>query len=200
MEAISGLLTAFGISAPAGLNAYLTLLLVGLLARFTDLLRLREPFDILTNDWVLAVLLVLTLLELFVDKIPGLDTINDVLGTVIRPASGAIIFAADSNVISDLNPIFGAILGLVAAGSLHLAKAAVRPPVQIMTGGMGGALVSSFEDMVVVLTVIFAVVAPVVGLLILLLSIWLFRRWYRGRKARAGGTQGPPATPTVAAP
>ncbi len=200
MDAVSGLLTAFGISAPAGLNAYLTLLMVGLLARFTDLLKLREPFDLLTNDWVLGALLVLTLLELFVDKIPGLDTINDVLGTVIRPAAGAIIFAADTNVISDLNPVFGAILGLVAAGSLHLAKAGARPPVQMMTGGVGGAVVSSFEDMVVVLTIIFAVVAPIVGLVILLLSIWLFRRWYRGRKARAARQQGPPAAPTAAAP
>src|SRR6266498_1120904 len=81
MQSILSLFTAFGISAPAGLNAYLTLLLVGLLARFTTLLKLNEPFDLLTNGWVLGVLAVLVLIEMAVDKIPGADHLNDVLGT-----------------------------------------------------------------------------------------------------------------------
>lgn len=184
MEAFLGLVTALGISAPAGLNAYLTLLCVGLLAKFSGLLVLRAPFDLLTNEWVLGVLLVLTVVELFVDKIPGLDTMNDVLGTVIRPLAGAIIFMGDQNVISDFNPIFGAIIGIVAAGSVHLTKAAVRPPIQAMTAGVGGAVVSAFEDAVVVFMVIFAVVAPIVAVIIALAVAWFFTRWYRKRRTK----------------
>ena len=41
MELLTGIFTAFGLSASAGLNAYIPLLLVGLLARYTDLINLN---------------------------------------------------------------------------------------------------------------------------------------------------------------
>ena len=45
-EAFSGILTAFGLSTSAGLNAYVPLLIVALLARFTDLITLSAPWDL----------------------------------------------------------------------------------------------------------------------------------------------------------
>lgn len=43
------ILSAFGLSASSGLNAYLPLLIVGLLARFTDLVNLKAPWNTLEN-------------------------------------------------------------------------------------------------------------------------------------------------------
>ena len=42
-------LAAFGLAAATGLNAYLPLLIVGLLARFTDLITLAPPWNALEN-------------------------------------------------------------------------------------------------------------------------------------------------------
>ena len=55
----ASLFSAFGLASAAGFNAFVPLLTVGLLARYTDLVRLAEPFDILTQPWVLAVIGVL---------------------------------------------------------------------------------------------------------------------------------------------
>src|SRR5262249_11641343 len=189
MQSILSLFTAFGISAPAGLNAYLTLLLVGLLARFTSLLKLNEPFDLLTNEWVLAVLVVLVLIEMAVDKIPGADHLNDALGTIIRPAAGAILFASTSNAITDLNPVFGFILGLIAAGSVHAVKATARPVVTATTVGLGNPIVSVLEDILAAATVLLSVLLPALGLALFLgvlaaLAYFVFRRLRRGRRPR----------------
>ncbi|HEM61085.1 MAG TPA: DUF4126 domain-containing protein, partial [Chloroflexi bacterium] len=97
IEAFSGIFTAFGLSASAGLNAYLPLLIVALLARFTNLITLNPPYDHLTSGWVILVVSILLLIELFADRIAGLDTANDIVQTFIRPAAGAILFAASAS-------------------------------------------------------------------------------------------------------
>ena len=81
IEAFSNVATAFGLSASAGLNAYLPLLIVALTARYTDLIKLNEPWDVLTSGWVIGVLVVLLLIEMTVDKIPAVDTVNDLIQT-----------------------------------------------------------------------------------------------------------------------
>ena len=58
-EIIGGVLGAFGLSASAGLNAYIPLLVVSLLAKFTNLIELAEPWSALESWWVIGVLAVL---------------------------------------------------------------------------------------------------------------------------------------------
>jgi len=48
IEAFSNIATAFGLSASAGLNAYLPLLVVALMAKYTTLIKLNEPWDMMT--------------------------------------------------------------------------------------------------------------------------------------------------------
>lgn len=139
---MTGLLAAFGLAAATGLNAYLPLLIVGALARYTDLITLKSPWIALSHPVVLVVLIVLLIIEITVDKIPGVDTINDVIQTFIRPAAGAILFAASSNVISDMNPILAMVCGLLVAGGVHAAKATARPAVTATTAGVGNPVVS----------------------------------------------------------
>ncbi|UCC77461.1 MAG: DUF4126 domain-containing protein, partial [Anaerolineales bacterium] len=127
IEVLSNIFTSFGLSASAGLNAYLPLLIVALVARFTDLIRLNTPFDALTHGWVISLLAVLTLVEVLVDKIPAVDTINDIIQSVVRPAAGAILFAASSNAIADIHPVLAMICGILVAGTVHAAKATARP-------------------------------------------------------------------------
>lgn len=181
MEIITGILSAFGLSASAGLNAYIPLLVVALMARFTGLIQLSSPWDSLTNGWVIGLLLVLSLIEFFADKIPAINHVNDVVQTFIRPTAGAIVFAASAQVITDINPILSLGAGLLVAGGVHTVKSAViRPVVTATTAGIGDIPVSMAEDFVSTVLSILAIVLPV--LVLVLIIVVLF--WLSGRRRR----------------
>jgi hypothetical protein len=181
-------LAAFGLAGATGLNAYLPLLIVGLLARFTDLITLSAPWDTLENPWVLAVLAVLLAIEMTADKIPALDSINDAIQTVIRPAAGAILFAASGNVISDMSPVLAMICGLLAAGAVHGVKATVRPVITATTAGLGNPIVSTVEDVVSGVTTLVAVLFPALAAVLVLIVVALVVRWYVRRRRRPTAT------------
>ena len=183
------ILSAFGLSAATGLNAYLPLLIVGVVARFTDWITLKAPWNTLENTWVLVAVAILLLIETVVDKIPAVDTINDVIQTFIRPAAGAILFAAGSNIISDISPVAAMICGLLVAGSVHAAKATTRPIITAGTAGTGNPIISTVEDVVSGVSAFVAIVLPVLAAIffaaLLGLYIWWRVRRYRSRAASA---------------
>ena len=80
------LLTGTGLATSAGLNAYIPLFALGLLDRFTGLVDLPAGWTWLSADASLWILGALLALELVADKIPGVDAVNDVVQTVVRPA------------------------------------------------------------------------------------------------------------------
>ncbi len=181
IEAFSNLATAFGLSASAGLNAYLPLLVVALVTRYTDLLKLNEPWDVLTNGWVIGTLVVLLLIEMTVDKIPAVDTVNDVIQTIGRPLAGAVLFAAGSGAVGDLHPVLAIIAGLILAGGVHAAKSVARPAVTATTGGMGNWVVSLIEDVLALIGTILAILVPIIVVLITVFLLLLIF-WWRGRR------------------
>ncbi|MDT5094317.1 MAG: hypothetical protein QOH60_3680 [Mycobacterium sp.] len=67
------LLTGVGLATAAGLNAYIPMLILGLLARFTNDVALPHGWTWLENGWVLAIVAVLLAIEMIADKIPALD-------------------------------------------------------------------------------------------------------------------------------
>jgi hypothetical protein len=67
------LLTGFGLATAAGLNAYIPLLALGLLSRFTDLVTLPHGWAWLENGWVMTIVGALLVVEIVADKIPALD-------------------------------------------------------------------------------------------------------------------------------
>jgi len=146
-QAFLSLATAFGLSTSAGLNAYIPLLIVALLARFTSLVTLNEPWDALSSWWVIGTLVVLLVVEILVDKVPAADTANDIIQTFVRPAAGAILFAATTNAIG-LHPVLAAICGVILAGGVHVVKAGGRPVVAATTAGMANPIMSTIEDMI----------------------------------------------------
>lgn len=182
MDVAGGLLTAFGLSASAGLNAYIPLLIVALLGRLTEWFTLRQPWDALTSWWVIGALIVLTLIEFFADKVPAVNHVNDGIQTFVRPAAGAVLFAASTGAVSDIHPIVAMVAGLIIAGSVHTVKAAaVRPAITATTGGVGNLPVSLAEDVVAAFVSIAAVVVPVViaALLIVVVSLFVWWLWRR---------------------
>lgn len=182
MDALLNVFTAFGLSSSAGLNAYLPLLVVALVARFTDLITLNSPWDALESWWVIGVLTVLLLIEIFVDKIPAVDSINDGIQTFVRPVAGAILFAASAGVVGDAHPVLALICGLLVAGGVHAVKATARPVVTATTAGVGNPVVSTMEDVLSLVVAVLAILLPVLGLVFLFLVLFWFIRRKRRRQ------------------
>lgn len=189
MELLTGVMAAFGLSASAGLNAYIPLLVISLAARFTDLIQLSEPWDALTSWWIIGLLIFLSLIEFFADKVPAVNHANDVIQTFVRPVAGAIVFAASANVITDLHPILALAAGVLVSGTVHAVKsAAVRPAITATTGGAANVPVSVAEDIIATFLSILAILIPIiiafVFITITALIVWLFWRRSKHKQAR----------------
>lgn len=172
---IFGIFSAFGLSASAGLNAYIPLLVVALLARFTNLVKLQQPWDALASWWIIGLLVVLSLIEFFADKVPAVNHINDIIQTFIRPTAGAIVFAASANVLTEVSPILSLACGLLVAGSVHAVKSAmIRPAVTATTAGAGNVPVSMLEDVVSTIVSVLSVLVPIFVMVFLIILIaWI---------------------------
>jgi len=175
VDALSGIISAFGLSASAGLNAYIPLLTISLLARYTDLIKLSSPWDTLESPWIIGLLIVLIAIEFFADKVPAVNHLNDAIQTFVRPVAGALLFAASARVITDVHPLISLGAGLVVAGGVHAVKSlAVRPAVTATTGGAGNVPVSILEDILAGAISIFSIVIPVLfAVLAILLTSWI---------------------------
>jgi hypothetical protein len=188
-------LTGMGLSAAAGLNAYIPFLIVALVARFTDLITLPASYAWIESGWAIGIGAVLLLSEVVLDKIPAVDTVNDAVQTFIRPAMGGLMFAAtsaaaeiDSSTWMAEHPWVGIVLGVVVSGLVHTGKVAARPVVNMGTGGLGAPVVSTAEDGASVGLSLAALFAPILCLIGLVLLAWALiagslrvRRWRRRR-------------------
>ncbi|WP_020523136.1 DUF4126 domain-containing protein [Catelliglobosispora koreensis] len=187
-------LTGTGLATAAGLNAYIPLLVVGLLARFTNWIDLPGAWAWLSNGWVIAILAGLLLIEFVADKIPAVDSVNDIVQTVVRPTAGGMAFAAGagSETITVSNPadlftqkmwvplVIGALISL----TVHAGKATARPVLNVATVGMAAPVVSTAEDVTSTGISFIAILIPLLIIVVLILMVFLFFRWRRKRKAR----------------
>ncbi|WP_380165535.1 DUF4126 domain-containing protein [Jannaschia sp. R86511] len=185
------LLTGLGLASAAGLNAYVPLLALGLLARWTDLVQLPSAWAWLQDPWALGVLGVLLLVEVTADKVPGVDHVNDLLQTAVRPVSGGLVVGAGTDQASLLqDPSEWVSSGdwvpvLVGAGialAVHLLKAGGRTVVNATTAGLGAPVASTAEDALAVGLSLAALLLPVLVLLLLVAVVVVV---VRGRRRRA---------------
>lgn len=191
-------LTGAGLSAAAGLNAYIPFLIVGLMSRFTDLIELPAQFAWIESTWAIGAATVLLLAELVLDKVAIVDHLNDAIGTFIRPATGGLIFAA-TQAAEDLeastsflaeNPWVGAVAGIVISGLVHAGKAVTRPVVNGATLGLGAPVVSAAEDTASVSLSLVAIFFPVIVIVLLVLMAWGgFLLWRAARRRRRRADQ-----------
>jgi hypothetical protein len=185
-----GVASAFGLASAAGLNTTLPLLIVGALHR-VGLLTLAAPFDALGSDVALAGLLALGLLEIAADKVPGVDSLVQTVQWPLTMAAGAILFASQQSVVTDVSPGLAVLVGVVTAGGVHALRTAVRPVVTAATAGLGNSAVSLVEDATSVLLVALALLAPLLAVLavvaLAVLGVLLARRVGGWIHARARG-------------
>ena len=184
----NAILTGIGLAAPSGLNAYIPLLVLALADRATTKITLLAPYDVLSSNLGLGILVVLLTIEVMVDKIPGLDHVNDIVQSFVRPAAGAIVSLASTSGVVTINPAVMLVLGLVLAGSVNAVKVTTRPAVTLGTAGILNPFVSLGEDALATLASLIAVFLPALVIVILAMfavsSILLVRRFRQPRSDR----------------
>ena len=178
----------------SGINAYLVVLVLGLIGRFTEVAGIPEG---LTRTDVLVVAAVLYLVELVADKIPYFDSLWDAVSTAIRPTVGAVIGLLIAQDAPTLEQAILAACGGAAALISHLVKGGLRLIVNTSPEPASNITVSVGEDVAVAGVTTLAVLNPglalaiaalllVTGILLLVL-LWsrVLRGWRRFRAWRA---------------
>lgn len=193
------LLTGTGLAVAAGLNAYVPMLVLGLAGRFLDFVELPAAWAWLENEWVLGILGVLLVVELIADKIPAVDSINDIIQSIVRPAAGGIVFGSGASTqtaaVTDPASFFESnawvpvVTGVVIALVVHGAKMFVRPAANALTAGAAAPVLSTVEDIGSLMFSLFAILIPilvVVALIALVVLVFtVFRRLRRQRRSVA---------------
>ena len=176
----------------AGISAYGTVLMLGLLGR----LGVAETPDVLTRTDVLVVAAILTLIEFVADKVPYADSVWDAVHTVIRPFTAAVIGVLLAGEASSLEQAVTATgMGGLALAS-HAAKAGLRLAVNSSPEPVTNIAVSLTEDVALAGVVLLAwshpwvaagvalVLLVAVGALAVALLAAVRRGWRRLRGAR----------------
>ncbi|MCV7223468.1 DUF4126 domain-containing protein [Mycolicibacterium elephantis] len=186
-------LTGLGLATAAGLNAYIPLLALGLLSRFTDLVTLPHGWAWLENGWVMAIVAVLLVVEIIADKVPALDTVNDAVQTFVRPTSGGIVFgsgtAAQTSAVTDPGAFaqsgqwIPVLIGVVVALGVSLTKSTVRPAANVATAGVAAPVLSTVEDATSLGLVFLAILVPILVLVAVIALVWAMWRLRRRRRA-----------------
>lgn len=188
------------LAASAGLNAWMPLFLLGLSDRLLPAVDLPGGWAWLSSDIALWIVGALLVLEIVADKLPALDSVNDIVQSVLRPASGGIAFGAGSSAqtvaVDDPATFFtestwapivaGIAIGLV----VHVVKATGRVAANTATAGLAAPVLSTVEDGASFALAAAAIVVPVLALVLLIglaVAVVILVRRRRARR-REGAT------------
>jgi hypothetical protein len=143
---MTNLLSAIlGLSFAAGLNAYATVLALGLMQRL-GIIDLPQGLAIVATTPIMVVAALMYAIEFVADKIPFVDSIWDGLQTVIRPATGALLAYS---VVGNVAPQWQIIAALVGGGvalTSHAAKASTRAAANVSPEPFSNWFLSLAED------------------------------------------------------
>jgi hypothetical protein len=171
----------------SGVNAYATVLVLGLLGRYADVAQIP---DSLTRTDVLIAAAILFALEFVTDKIPYVDSLWDAVHTLIRPTVGAVLAALLASNDTTLSQALAASTGGLVALASHLAKAGVRAAVNTSPEPASNVIVSSGEDISVVALIALATAHPwasaaIAAVLLTVSAVIVVKLWRRVLAFRA---------------
>jgi len=182
----------------SGVRLYAVLLVVGALG-FFDVVALPGGLKVLAHPFVLAASGFMTFVEFFADKIPGVDSLWDVVHTVIRIPAGAALAGAVFGDMGSAATIAAAILGGGLAAGSHLAKAGSRAAINTSPEPFSNWTASLAEDFGVGVLLWLAFAHPLAALalvvLMIVLAAWLVPKVWRGVRrvlARLSGWRAAP--------
>ena len=173
----------------SGLRLYAVLFVVGV-AGFLGWIELPSGLAVLAHPLVLAASGFMCFVEFFADKIPGVDTLWDVVHTLIRIPAGAALAASVFGDSSSAMMLAAAILGGTLAAGSHFTKAASRAVINTSPEPFSNWGASLTEDVAVGgllwLAIVHPFVAAAVVLAMVVLMIWLLPKLWRAARRFAG--------------
>ena len=182
MDLISTIAIAMGGSWVSGIRLYAAVATLGLLGRFANL-QLPGELDVLTNWWIIGIASGLFLIEFFADKIPYLDSGWDVVQTFIRIPAGAVLAAAAFGEFDRSIQVIALLLGGGLAFSAHATKASARAAINLSPEPATNIVVSLFEDVVAVISIVLAYVLPILLIILVVafvaISVFLLPKLVR---------------------
>lgn len=169
----------------AGIRVYLTVFGVGLAGAF-GWLDLPQALQVTQSPWVIGVSGALAAAEFFADKIPGVDSVWDLLHTLLRVPAGAFLAAATLSPDGHLGAGMLATGAAVTLGS-HVLKAGSRALLNTSPEPVSNWTASATEDVAVVGGLALAFTHPwlalglvvAVSLSLALFVWWLWRKLFR---------------------
>lgn len=186
MDAITSFALAGGLSWASGLRLYLTVFVVGLLAKF-GYIHLPDSLNILSNTWVLSVAGALSVIEFLADKIPYVDSAWDSIQTFIRIPAGALLAMGAINTSDPIIATIAALLGGSLTGMTHATKAGSRALINTSPEPVSNIATSFGEEGLLIGGGWLALAHPMVFLGVLaafiVVMIWLIPKLWRGIKS-----------------
>ena len=175
-ETLAAIAVALGAGWASGLNTYAAVLVLGAAERL-GLVNLPHSLEVLASPWVMGVAALLFALNFFADKIPYIDSINDVLQTFVRiPAGFLLAYGAAGGLSPEVAVIAGLLGGTLAAGT-HIAKTGSRALINTSPEPFSNIAASLTEDVAVFGGLALAIAHPITFLCLLAafvaLLVWL---------------------------
>jgi len=182
VETLAALAVALGAGWASGLNTYAAVLVLGAAQRL-GIVNLPHNLEVLASPWVMGVAALLFALNFFADKIPYVDSINDVLQTFVRiPAGFLLAYGAAGGLSPEVAVIAGLLGGTLAAGT-HIAKTGSRALINTSPEPFSNVAASLTEDVTVIGGLALAIAHPIIFLCLLAafvaLLIWLLPKLVR---------------------
>jgi hypothetical protein len=185
LDQLTNIALALALAWASGIRLYAVLFLVGLVGHFHWFdWSAPKHLELLSHPLVLGTTGFLLFIEFFADKIPGVDTIWDVVHTFIRIPAGALLAAGVIG--TGDGPAWALVAGLlggtVTAGT-HFMKAGGRAAINTSPEPVSNWAASFTEDAVVLGGLWLAIQHPLVFMILLalfvVLAIWLLPKLYR---------------------
>lgn len=154
----------------SGVRLYAAVFLVGI-AGYFGLIELPQNLQVLQHPGVLAASGFMCFVEFFADKIPLVDSVWDMVHTVIRIPAGAALAAGALGADSQAMGWIAALLGGTLAATSHTAKLTTRAAVNTSPEPFSNVAVSLFEDGFVVFMLWLAATHPIIFAIALVLTL-----------------------------
>ena len=182
MESLSQLALAGGLAWASGIRLYVTILVVGLLAR-QGWLELPESLALVQHTWVLSAAAVMAIGEFLADKIPAFDSLWDALHTFIRIPAGALLAWGAMGDATPAAQLAAAIAGGLVTSGTHFAKSGSRAAINTSPEPFSNWSASLGEDGLVLGGLWLAIAHPAAFLVLLVLFLLLLA-WLLPKLAR----------------
>ena len=177
----------------SGLRLYAVLALTGI-AGASGYLQLPQGLQVLQQPLFIGASVLMLAVEFFADKIPGLDTVWDLVHTLVRIPAGAALAAAVFGADHATWAAVAALLGGSLAATAHVSKATTRAAVNTSPEPFSNLGLSLLEDGLVPAALWLSVAHPAaffvalaLMLVLMIALIWLLSKFLRALWQRLRG-------------